>query len=214
MKNISKLLLAALAVAGFVQVATAVPTPPTTAGLYLVDTATGDFAYMTNNANYPYFNYNGTVGDYSINITVGGTVISNGVAPNLDLDVANATAGSGATTLQVYFSAGAFGPTLGNVSLVTTGPASGGPIVSSAYLGTNYFNMLTTLASSVDVYPYTVNGSHSVNTNSYYLTLEELITGSEVSVDSHLTTTVPEPSTLLLGFTGLGLALAKYRRRG
>ena len=71
----------------------------------------------------------------------------------------------------------------------------------------------TTLASSVDVYPYTVNGSHSVNTNSYYLTLEELITGSEASVDSHFTTTVPEPSTLLLGLTGLGLGLAKYRRR-
>ena len=200
MKNKIALLSAVLAVAGFAQVARATPT---SAGLYLIDTATGQTAFAADNAS-GIANFVGTVGDYSVNISATGTTISGGVAPSLDLDVANAHAGAGATTLQVFYSDGAFGPTTAGYSLVTTGPASGGPITSSAYLGSTFFSQTTTLASSVDVYPFIVNGTGLINASSYYLTLEDVISGSEVSVDSHFITVPDGGATMML----LGIALS------
>ena len=202
MKNKTTILGAVLAVAGFAQVASATPTLPTAAGLYLVDTATGDTAFAA--AVGGIANFTGTLGDYSVNISSTGTTIAGGGAPSLDLDVANAHAGAGATTLQVYYSDGAFGPTAGNFTLSTTGPTTGGPITSSAYIGSTFFSTTTTLASSVDTYPFTVNGTASINSSSYYLTLEDLITGSEVSVDTHFVGVPDGGATLML----LGMALS------
>jgi len=198
-----------LAVAGLAQVASAVPS---SAGLYLVDTATGATAFAADNMN-GIATFNGTVGDYTVNISATGTTIAGGSSPSLDLDVANATAGTGATTLQVYYSDGAFGPTASQFSLATTGPASGGPITTSAYLGSTFFSQTTTLASSVDVYPFTVNGTGPLNSSSYYLTLEDLITGTEVSVDTHFSTVPDGGATMMLmgmALSGVGLLRKKF----
>ncbi len=202
MKNKTTILGAVLAVVGLAQVASAT-TFPTSAGLFLIDTATGDTAFAPDNVS-GIANFTGTLGDYSVNISATGTTITGGAAPSLDLDVANAHAGAGATTLQVYYSDGAFGPTASFFTLATTGPASGGPITTSAYMGSTFFLTTTTLASSVDTYPFTVNGSGPLNGSSYYLTLEDVISGSEVSVDTHFTTAPDGGATLML----LGIALS------
>ena len=200
MKMKTTVLGTVLAVAGFAQLASAVPS---SAGLYLIDTATGDTAFAADNVS-GIATFNGTLGDYTVNISATGTTIARGGAPSLDLDVANATAGAGATTLQVYYSDGAFGPTASSFTLATTGPASGGPVTTSAYMGSSLFATTTLLASSVDVYPFTVNGTGPLVGTSYYLTMEDLITGTEVSVDSHFSTVPDGGATMML----LGLALS------
>jgi len=211
MKMKTTVLGAALAVAGFAQIVSAVPTA---AGLYLIDTATGDTAFAAANAG-GVASFNGTLGDYTVNISATGTTISRGAAPSLDLDVANATAGAGATTLQVYYSDGAFGPTAATFSLNTTGP-SVGTITTSAYLGSTFFDTTTTLASSVDVYPFTVNGTGSLVGSSYYLTIEDLITATGISVDSRFSTSlssVPDggAAILLLGMALSGVGLLRKK---
>jgi len=210
MKMKTTVLGAVLSVAGLAQIASAVPS---SAGLYLIDTTTGQTAFAADNAS-GIANFVGTVGDYSVNISATGTTISGGTHPSLDLDVANATAGSGATTLKVYYSDGAFGPTTAGYTLATTGPASGGPITTSAFMGTTFFDTTTLLASSVDVYPATVNGTGTINSgvNTYYLTLEDLITGTEVSVDSHFSTVPDGGATMMLmgmALSGVGLLRKK-----
>jgi hypothetical protein len=192
----TKLLIAALAVAGFAQVAPAPPSFPNMAGLYLYDMATGDHTFVADVGGTA--NFVGAVGDYSVNISATGITLAGGSFPSLALDVANASAGPGATQLDVFYSDGAFGPTTGTYTLSTLGPGAGGSVFSSAYLGTNYFGQTTPLGGSTDVYPYTINATGSINANNYYLTLADVITGSENSVDSNLTvTSVPEPTNLL-----------------
>jgi hypothetical protein len=180
--NKANLLITTLALAGFSQIASAI-TFPSTPGLFLYDVATGDSQFAPTVGSIAAFD--GTVGDYSVDVSATGITVAGGSAPIVDLDVAEAAAGPGATVLEVFYSAGAFGPTHGAFyTLETTGPASGGPIVSSAYLGTSVFSQSTDLGGSTDVYPATVNATGTFSCPSYYLTLEDAITGTETSVDS------------------------------
>jgi hypothetical protein len=202
----TNLLITTLALAGFSQIASAVPTFPTVPGLYLYDEATGTGVAVASVGGIA--NFDGVVGDYDVNISAvsaTGITLAGGSAPALDLDVAEAEAGPGATVLDVYYSDGAFGPTHGaGYMLSTTGPAFGGPIVSSAYLGTSVFSQTTSLGGSTDVYPFTVNATGTFSCPSYYLTLEDSITGSETSVDSQFTTVPDGGATVML----LGIALS------
>jgi len=210
MKNKIAHLGAVLVIAGFAQVASAVPS---SAGLYLIDNATGATAFAPDNAG-GIATFNGTLGDYTVNVSATGTTLSRGSTPSMDLDVANASAGPNATTLTVYYSDGSFGPTVGTYTLATTGPANGGPVTTSAYLGSSLFATTTTLASGVDAYPFVINGSGIINSNSYYLTLEDLIVGSEVSVDSHFSTlSVPDggATVILLGIALSGIGLLRKK---
>lgn len=201
------LLSAALLGTGLVQIASALPAA---AGLYLVDTATGETAFVPDNTNgIAYFN--APLGDFA-DINATGTLSIGGSTPSMDLDVAAAIAGAGATTFQVYFSAGVFGPTDTTYTLATTGPTYGSPI-SSAYTGGSYFDTTTTLASSADFYPYTLNGTGTLNSSSYYLTLEDLISNSTGGMDTRMTVTVPEPSAWALLLMGLALPGAALLRK-
>jgi len=213
MKNY-KLSLAATAVAvvGFAQVAPAI-TFPTTPGLFLVDVATGDTAFVAAAAN-GFAAYANTLGDYSINISATGDTAGSAMNPSMDLDVAVATAGAGATSLLVYYSNGAFGPTSGAYTLSTTGPAAG-TVVTSAYLGSTAFSQTTSLGGSLDVFPLTLNASGGISANSYYVTMEDAITGSETSVDSTFSA-VPESTTLVaaaLMLLPLGIGAVRSLRK-
>jgi hypothetical protein len=217
MKNYkTSLAIAALASAGFAQVAMAVPPPvfPGVPGLYLYDEATGASAFVANGVN-NFANFTGTVGDYSVNVQASGITEAGGIDPILDLDVAHALAGAGATFLDVYYSDGSFGPTSGGYTLSTGGPATGGPIVSSAFLGGSVFSQTTPLGGSTDVAPFTINATGAINASSYFLTLEDHISGSEVSVDTTLTV-VPESTTVIaaaLMLLPLGIGAVRSLRK-
>lgn len=205
MKNTTTILSVALAVAGFAQVASAVPS---SAGLYLIDTTTGDTAFQAAVGGIATFV--GTVGDYSVNISATGTTIAGGSYPSLDLDVANATAGLGATTLQVFYSDGAFGPTAGVYQLATTGPAVG-TVSTSAYMGSTFFSTTTSLGGSLDTYPFTINATGTISASSYYLTIKDVITGTEVSVDSHFSVPDGGATMMLLGIALSGVGLLRKK---
>ena len=185
MQNKTWLLTTVLAVAGFAQVTSAVPGSP---GLYLVDTSTGATAFRA--ASGGIASFAGALGDYSVNISASGTTIAGGTTPDLDLDVASATAGPGATTLQVYYSDGPFGPTSASYTLATVGPVVG-TASTYAYYGATLFstNGGNLLGGGADTYPYTLNATGAISASSYYLTLEYVISGSLTSIDSHFTTT-------------------------
>jgi len=199
-----------LLIAATAQVASAAPTA---AGLYLIDTATGATAFAAANYYSGIATFDGTLGDYSVDISTTGITLARGEDPSLELDVSAAFAGAGATSLQVFYSDGVFAPTIGQYQLASTGPRSGGPVTSSAYVGSAFFATTTTLASSVDVSPSVVNGSGTLNdANNYYLTLEDLITGTETGVTSTFTVTAPEPSALALLLMALpGAALLRKK---
>jgi hypothetical protein len=211
-----KLLITALAVAGFAQVAPAPPSFPTFSGLYLYDEATGIGASVADVGGVAAFI--GSVGDYSVNISATGVTLSGGSFPSLDLDVALAAAGPGATKLDIFYSDGTFGPTTGTYTLLTLGPNNGGPVVSSAYMGTNFFDQTVPLGGSTDAFPLTINSTGSINSSSYYLTLADVITGSEAGVDSFFTvTSVPEPTNLMaiaLVLIPLGIGAKRLLRKG
>jgi len=175
-----------------------------------VDTATGDTAFAAT-APDGIANFVGTVGDYSVNISATGTTLARGSAPSLDLDVGIARPGAGASTLQIYYSDGTFGPTAGIFALQTTGPEVGGVVTSSAYIGTTVFSTTTQLASSVDTYPFTVNGTGSLVASSYYVTLEDAITGTAGSVDTIFGVPDGGATVLLLGIALLTVALFAKR---
>lgn len=196
-KNTVRVLIAAVMAAGFSQASRASITFPSTPGLFLVDDATGKTAFAAEGAN-GQASFSGTVGDYSVAISATGITLAGGAFPSLDLDVANAQAGAGATSLEVYYSNGPFGPSSGSYVLSTY--VSSGTVVSTAYGGTSDFDLTSNLGGSSDT-----AGAVTVNTTGqgttltpYYLTLEDLITGSEVSADSSFRT-IPETSTVLAG---------------
>lgn len=193
------------------QSASAVPVFPSVPGVYIYDEATGDSTSVAL-SSLGVANFVGTVGDYSVSVT--GLVISGGSAPVLDLDVAAAiaTAGVGATKLDVYFSDGTFGPTFGAYTLVTLGPAAGGPATTSAYLDTAVFGQSTSLGGSADSYPNTLNAAGLMSSTSYYLTLEDSISATLVSMDSTLSV-VPDggATVMLLGAALAGAALLRKK---
>jgi hypothetical protein len=211
----TKLLITALAVAGFAQVAPAPPSFPNFSGLYLYDEATGTGASVADVGGFA--NFVGAVGDYSVNITASGITLSGGSFPSLDLDVAMALAGPGATKLDIYYSDGTFGPTTGIYTLLTTGPQAGGSVVSSAYMGTNFFGQTVPLGGSLDAAPFVINATGSINSSSYYLTLGDVITGSEVGVDGFFSvTSVPEPTNLMtiaLVLVPIGIGAKRFLRK-
>lgn len=213
MKHINNagLLITTLALAGFTQIAGAV-TFPTSAGLFLYDATTGETKSGTSLGGGAYL-FAGSIGGYTLTVSVGQTV-TGGTFPSLDLDVAAAQTTTG-DTLEIFYSDGSFGPTKGTYALSTTGPAFGGPVSTSAYLGTTYFDQSTLLGGSTDNSPYTLNAAGNIDASSYYLTIEDVITGNVVSVDSKLST-VPEPSTLvaaLLMLLPLGMSASRCLRR-
>jgi hypothetical protein len=207
MKPKTHLLVTALAVAGFSQIASAVPVFPSVPGLYLYDEATGTGQAVA--AVSGFASFFGTVGDYTVSVT--GVTITGGSSPFMDLDVAFATAGKGATKLDVFYSDGLFGPTGGTYMLDTTGPGTGGPVVTSAYLDTTVFGQTTALGGSTDGFPFTVNATGSLNAGSYYLTLEDSITGSETSVDSSISVPDGGATVMLLGIALSGVGLLRKK---
>jgi len=216
MKNYkTSIAIAALAVAGFAQISQAVPPPvfPTGPGLYLYDEATGASAFVA--ATGGFAGFLGTVGDYSVHVSATGSTIQGGSNPQLDLDVASAVAGAGATKLDVYYSDGTFGPTTGGYILQTTGPASGGPVFTSAGISSTVFGNASNLGGSTDVFPYTLNATGGITSTSYYLTIEDSITGSMTSIDSSITV-VPETTTVVaaaLMLLPLGIGAVRSLRK-
>jgi hypothetical protein len=207
MKNKISYLIATAAVAGLAQVASAVPSSP---GLYLIDTATGDTQYEAIVGGSAAFI--GSLGDYSVNINVSGYTVAGGSSPVLDLNIGEAFAGIGASTLQVFYSDGTFGPTTGGgYILATTGPdvvIGHSSVSTSAYEAASAFGETTSLGTTAD--PGSLTGS--LTGNSYYLTLADTITGTVFSVDTSLTS-VPDGGTtaMLLGAGLSGLALLKRK---
>jgi hypothetical protein len=215
MKKKIMAMTALAAVGGYVQITNAVVSPPATTGLYIYDTATGDSQYVAISGSET-ASYDGTVGDYSVNVNLTGNTAARGGAPIIDLDIADVQAGAGATTLQVFYSDGAFGPTTGNFLLAGTGVGAGstGSATTSAYLGASVFGTSTLLGTVAD--PGSVTGS--INSSSYYLTLDTTITGSIISQDSNIAVSsavsAPDGGTTVallgLGMTSLGM-MRKFR---
>ena len=104
MKN-SKIpyLIAALAVAGLVQVASAGPVFPTSPGLFLYDEATGATNFVPITSGVATVLPVVTFGDYTINAAITGQNFDGVIYPILDLSVDSVTAGAGAGKLDVYF---------------------------------------------------------------------------------------------------------------
>lgn len=219
--KIIKLLVAAVATAGLAQISPAPPSFPSLAGLDLYDVATGTNVFVPTVSGIA--NFVGTVGDYSVDISATGITIAGGVSPSLDLDIAAAEAGPGANGLDIYYSDGPFGPSTGTYTMTTLGPAVGGPVTTTAYGGANYFSQLLPLGGSLDTYPFTVNipvtpTPPGLATSPYYLTIEDAITGSVVSLSSTLTvTSVPEPGNLMafaLALVPVGMLVRRHFRKG
>lgn len=202
------------AVAAFAQHAAATPIPfPASFGLYLYDTASGASQYVPISGGTAH--YNGVVGNYSLAISTGIT-ISGGVNPVIDLDVAQATAGAGASSLQIFYSVGGFGSSTGSYTLDTF-LGTGGPATTTAYLSAanTPFGQDTSLGGSADVAgTITMNASGVLSgtvASPYSLTIADVITGSIVSMDSKLTVPDGGATLLMLGLTLPGLALLKRK---
>jgi len=209
MKNKISLLIAALAVAGFAQVASATAFP-TTAGLFIVDNATATTAYVPISGGLA--GYSGSIGNWSVVITTGAT-ISGGKNPALDLDVAATRVGTGATTLSIYYSDIGFGSSLGSYVL-STYLGTGGPVTTSAYLSTaNTPFVGALLGGSADVAgALVINSTGPISAqNPYALTILEIISGSVTSMDTKLS--VPDGGTtvMLLGIALSGIGLLRKK---
>jgi VPDSG-CTERM motif len=209
--KIKSLLITTLAVAGLAQVASAIPFP-STFGLYIYDTATGTSKYVAIVGGTA--SYNGAVGDYTVAISTGIT-INGGGNPAIDLDVAQATAGAGATSLQIFYSDGGFGPSSGIYTL-NTYLGTGGPVTTSGYLSAanTPFGQTTLLGGSADVVGANVvnaTGSLSGVQNPYSLTIADVITGTVTSMDSKLSVPDGGSTVMLLGMALSGAALLKRK---
>lgn len=208
--KIKTILMSSFAAVSMAQIANATPFPADF-GLFIVDTSTGNSQYVPITGGTAH--YAGSVGNYSVAISTGIT-IQGGANPIIDLDVAQATAGQGATSLQIYYSAGGFGPSTGNYTL-NTFLGTGGPVTTSAYLSTanTAFGLTTSLGGSPDVAgTITVNSTGSIGSvqSPYSLTICDTITGSIVSMDSKLS--VPDGGSSLM-LLGSALSVAGMIRR-
>jgi hypothetical protein len=204
-------LVAAVAVAGFTQAASAM-TFPATAGLFIVDNSTSTTSYVPVSGGVATFA--GTFdANWSLVITTGQTVVG-GAHPSLDLDVA-ATHLAGTGTLSIYYSDIGFGPTVANYVL-STFLSSGGPVTTSAYLSAanTAFGMTTSLGGTTDATgnSTTINATGGINNSGpYSLTIVDLIGGNVTSMDTSLK--VPDGGTtaMLLGASLSGLALLRRK---
>lgn len=186
---------------------------PASFGLYIYDTSTGVSKYVPITDGTAHFS--GAVGNYSLAISTGIT-IAGGANPIIDLDVAQATAGAGASSLQIYYSVGGFGSSTGSYTLDTF-LGTGGPVTTSAYLSTanTPFGLTTSLSGSPDVAgTITVNASGVLPgtvQSPYSLTIAQIITGNVVSMDSKLA--VPDGGTtmVMLGLALPGVALLRRK---
>jgi len=211
--NKSGLLIATLGLAGFTQIANAV-TFPTSAGLFLYDETTGQTAFAAASGAFGIATFSGTVGDYNIDVSATGKTIAGGAFPSLDLDVASADTSTPGDKLDVYYSNGSFGPSSAAFVLSTSGPSDGGPIVSTAYWGTSVFSTANQLGQ-INPDPGAVSGTLNTVGASYFLTLGDVITGDETSVDTKFST-IPEPSTVVaaaLMLLPLGIGAARCLRK-
>lgn len=198
-------------IAGMAQMASAISFP-TTAGLYLYDTAS-DTGISVSIAD-GYATFNGTVGGSSVVISATGLTEAGGANPILDLNIAKAIVGAG-STLEIFYSDGVFGPSAGGFTLGTAGPglATGTAIATtSAYFGSTAFGQTTLLGTEID--PGFISGS--IEGNNYYLTIATFISGGDsggsvTSMDSLLT--VPDGGTtvMLLGAALSGLCLMRKK---
>lgn len=203
-----KTLIAVTAVAGLANVATAIPLFPSNAGLYLYDTATGTGVSVALTGNSAAFT--GNVGDYNLeqlSIVASGTEVAGGAAPQIDLNIGQAYAGAGASTLQIFFSVGTFGPTDGSFTMTATGPSMGSA-ETTVYMDSMLFGQGTDLGSIVS--PGSVSGL--ISGNNYYLTLATTVTGTTISQDTYFGV-VPDGGTtvMLLGAALCGLGLLRRK---
>ena len=216
----SALLIAVLAAGGLANAGFAQGSPnppatgaPTSTGLYLYDVGTQDSIFVSSvvsGVDNGYAYYNGHVGNYTVVVSADGFTSAGGIYPVLDLDINSVTINtSSPDTLNVFYSDGLFGPTSGSYSLSTY--AGTGSVAFQAYLGSSY---------------YTPSGTQNLLANgilnsasSYYLTIEQSITGSGVptaiSTTSELSV-VPEPSTVVgaaLMLVPLGVSAVRSWRK-
>ena len=205
--------MAAMAVAGFAQAASAVPSTP---GLYIVDnsTATSQFVALSGGIA----TWSGTVGNWTTVISTGQTV-SGGAVPYLDLDVTATRSGAGATSLDIYYSDIGFGPNTGGGYQLYTylGTVTGGSATTSAYLSTanTPFATTTALGGSLDVAGVnaTINASGVYTAgNPYAITILDHITGNVVSMDTTFTGVPDGGATVMLLGAALS-ALGLFRKK-
>lgn len=216
MRNLSvKYLVMGLAVLGSIHSSLALPppvTPPPIPGLFLYDTATGLSEFAPSSGGIA--SYNGTVGDYTVAISTGQTVVG-GANPVLDLSVSTAQTSTSGDSLMIYYSDGSFGPTSGLYALSSF--AFSGSVSSYAYLGAAPFDFSNPLGGSPDGNGVvTYNAIGPITANNYYLTMEDDVSGNVVSEDSTLQAgaviPVPEPDNLLpFGLVLLSLGFATRR---
>jgi hypothetical protein len=179
--------IAALAVAGVAHMASAqvIPPNPTTIGLILQNWNAAHTVLLGSGAGILQaggaWTFNGAVGTYT-SVTVQpaatGQLFAGGASPNMDLDVSTP---GGTGLLYVFFTEGIFGPSSGSYSLSLTG--------TSGVTAFGYMN--STLLTGG-----TINSGNST----YYLTLEDVISGQSESSDATLTVSaVPEANTIAAG---------------
>jgi hypothetical protein len=205
MKNKISYLIAAAAVAGLAQVASATPSLP--AGLLTADPtdAGGLYIYDTANGSSDFVGLSGTGvsttafsdANWAIVVAIGDTV-AGGVNPTLDLDVDAVGAGS----LEVFYSVTGLGPT-SNGYVFAAGAPVGGTASIAAYGGNS--NSAFDLSN-----PLGATGTIS-SSSLYSLTLADTLTGSIASLDTSIS--VPDGGTtvMLLGAVLSGLALLKRK---
>jgi hypothetical protein len=210
MKNKIIPIVAAVAVAGLAQVASAI-TFPTTAGLFIVDDATSFTQYVPITGGTASFN-GAFDANWNVVITTGITV-NGGGNPSIDLDVSTVKVGTTGTTLSIYYSDVGFGPSFGKGYTLSTFLALGGPVSTSAFLGTAAFGQTTSLGGSVDTAgAFVLNAIGNISTASTYaLTIRDVISGSLTSMDTTLK--VPDGGTtvMLLGMALSGIGLLKKK---
>lgn len=145
-----------------------------------------------------------------------GITINGGVNPAIDLNIDQATKGSGAGTLSVYFVNGLFGPSAGIWALaVSQGGTIPSGITSTAYdsIGAGSLpgglTALGTLSSG-----NSISGSLNSGESQHYLAIGDAITSSQTSVDIGLSVPDGGSTAAMLGLalSGLGLVVRKVRR--
>jgi len=192
--NKISLAIAAIAVAGFTQVASAAF--PGTTGLYLVDVTTSATQFIPMSGVPSTASWSTAFGGYTIFGTTG-TTFTGGAYPSMDLAINSAIGGT--DTIQVWYSNGTFGPSSGGSILDLS--VHGGTVTSSAFLSTTPFGQTTSLGSVTGTGP---TGTDKIangvinNQTSYYLTIMDQFSGNVSSADTSLTV-VPEPSTVVAG---------------
>lgn len=154
--------------------------------------------------------WSGSIGNWSLTVSTGLT-LSGGSSPAIDLNLSIDTP-SANTPLTVMYSDTGFGPSVGGVSLVSTGSGiNGGSVATTAYWGAGNTLFDTTGGTLV-------NGSVLDSAgNPYSLTLKSIVTPGTTglnnvkSYDTELS--VPDGGTTALLLGAALSALALIRRR-